>query len=202
GGLLEGEVARLAGEGAHRGGDVLGEGAPGEEVLADVADHLVTGLELRHGPAGADDLTGDVPARDHREHRLEHRVEVALAALPVDRIDGRRPHPDEHRVGADPGFVDLSVGQYLGAAVLCVADRLHASTLRGGGAGRKRNGGISAYRGPDHVRSAPWTTYRTVGLIVRVLFACPPAPRGAPASRPDSISTGCAACSNGNGPAW
>ncbi len=145
--LLEAEAEGLAGQGAHGGGDVLGERAPGEEVLPYVADDLVAHRELVHGDARLHDDAGDVPARDHREDGVERLLQVALAGLPVDRVDGGGPHLHEDAVRADRGVGPLAVLQDVRGAVRAVADRLHPSTFRAG-PGRRNSKRGEAERPP------------------------------------------------------
>lgn len=163
---LEAQAQRFAGEGAHGGGDVLGEGATGQEVLPHIADDLVADGELVDGDSGLHDDSGDVPAGDHRKDGLQSGPEVALPCLPVDRVDGRGPHLHQNAVRADLGVGSLAVLQDVGTAVPAVADRLHHPTIRAAQAARNSDGGRFTGR-QERRRAAAGSTGR--GPVV--LFA-------------------------------
>lgn len=130
GGLLEREVGGLARHRADGGGHVLGEGAPGQEVLADVRDDLVALLVLHGVHPGAYDHAGDVPARDDGEDGFQQPVEVTELGLPVHGVDRRCLDLDQDCVRADLGLGQVPVLQDLGSAVCAVADCLHVTFLK------------------------------------------------------------------------
>lgn len=73
-------------------------------VLADIAEHLVTDIELAGVQPDRRDHSGNVPAGDEREMRFEHRVQAAGGELPVHRVDAGRPYVDQYLTGSDLRF--------------------------------------------------------------------------------------------------
>jgi len=97
------------------------------------ADLVADPQAAAHGGADLLDDAGDVPAGHDRQVVGEGALEVALAHLPVDRVDARGPRAHQHDVGADGRVVDVADLEDLGSAEAVVDGCAHGTLLGGGG---------------------------------------------------------------------
>ena len=124
GGLLEGEVRRLAGELRLLGDGVLGERAGADPV------HLVAGGEPRDSGAYGHDRAGEVEARHPALGGAQPGHEACHAGqagheVPGTAIEAGGPDGDEHLAVARGGHVEAARPQDVGCPVGVLDDGAH-----------------------------------------------------------------------------
>ena len=98
-GLLEGQVRRLAGELAGRGGDVLGVGRrpPGGTTACRTPRRPGASVVTPRPTSSTTPATSQPSVNGGSPSTRGHAL--ARPGLPVDRVDPGRPHPDQHLGG-------------------------------------------------------------------------------------------------------
>src|SRR5215470_9845596 len=109
--------------------DVFGESSP----IIKAAEHLIPGPQPGHVTAHRLDRPGHVSAEPAgagpgpgQSRQSPDQIRRATHEMPVQRVDRRRPNPDQHLVVTDSGYVHLPQFQDLRRAVPVIANRLHS----------------------------------------------------------------------------